>query len=111
MMQEVDDVETEFYRALGKDMLTEAFFDLQLNTREFLDKIPAGNICARAAAGIRRRVSNESAQQHQGSFSTGNQIRNNVCSSRASSNVEDKSCAAVIVATECSVASDPDGMF
>ena len=39
MLQEVDDVETEFYRALGKDVLAEAFFDLQWNTRDFLDKI------------------------------------------------------------------------
>ena len=39
MLQEADDVETDFYRAFGKDILAEAFFDFQLNTRDFLDKI------------------------------------------------------------------------
>ena len=38
--QEVDDVETEFYREIAVETIEEAYFDFKsLNTRQFLDKI------------------------------------------------------------------------
>lgn len=40
MPQEVDDVETEFYREIAELMLEEAFLDFEsLNTRQFLEKV------------------------------------------------------------------------